>query len=289
MVCKRVKDGLILWPAMGVIMEERYTIAFAGECLPGHDVGAVRHRLGQLFKADDATLDRLFSGKRQTVKRDCDKATALKYKQAMEQAGAKPVISRASSPDTVAPPAKAAEPAREMTAAERIAAVAASSDQASPSPGNGEPAPSTTAPNTSHLSIEPAGADVLRPEERDTTPPASIDTSALSVDDQAQRLSEPTPTPPPAPATDHLDMGAVGEEIPRLASEPPPPPPDISALDMSEANDFSDCAPLPVADIEPDLSGINLAPEGSSILDDSERKKDEALAPDTSHLRLDDS
>lgn len=70
-------------------MEARYNIYFAGQLLAGHALAGVRENIARLFNADDATLDKLFSGKAQLVKRDCDKATALKYKQAMEQAGAR--------------------------------------------------------------------------------------------------------------------------------------------------------------------------------------------------------
>ena len=73
-------------------MEVRYNIYYAGTVLEGHDIASVRQQLGRLFKADDVTLDKLFSGQPQMIKRDCDKATALKYQEAMKKAGAKPLI-----------------------------------------------------------------------------------------------------------------------------------------------------------------------------------------------------
>ena len=76
-------------------MDPQYDIYFAWEMLDGHEPAAVRAGLGKLFKADDATLDKLFSGKRLLIKRGCDKATALKYKQAMEKAGARPACANA--------------------------------------------------------------------------------------------------------------------------------------------------------------------------------------------------
>ncbi len=91
-------------------MSESYNIYFAGELLPEHDASEVRARLAKLFNANDATLDKLFSGKRQLIKRDCDKATALKYKQAMEKAGAKPVVTR-SGESAEAQPADSADTA----------------------------------------------------------------------------------------------------------------------------------------------------------------------------------
>ena len=57
-------------------MSERYDICFSGQVLEGHDAETVRDRLAKLFKADRATLDKLFSGKTQIIKRGCDKTTA---------------------------------------------------------------------------------------------------------------------------------------------------------------------------------------------------------------------
>ncbi len=106
-------------------MSESYNIYFAGELLPEHDANEVRARLAKLFNANDATLDKLFSGKRQLIKRDCDNATALKYKQAMERAGAVPIVRPVEPPAAAQPatpqPAKPTQAAdRPMTTAERI-------------------------------------------------------------------------------------------------------------------------------------------------------------------------
>ncbi len=58
-------------------MEERYNVYFAGQVVEGYDLHSVRDKLAKVFNADQATLDKLFSGKAQLIKRDCDKATAL--------------------------------------------------------------------------------------------------------------------------------------------------------------------------------------------------------------------
>ena len=69
-------------------MNKRFDVYFAGQILDGKDPDNVRANLAKLFKADDSTLDLLFSGKAYLVKRECDRDTALKYKKAMERAGA---------------------------------------------------------------------------------------------------------------------------------------------------------------------------------------------------------
>ena len=261
-------------------MSETYNIYFAGELLPGHDEDEVRARLAKLFNANDATLEKLFSGKRQLIKRDCDKATALKYKQAIEKAGAKPLITRAgeTAPAAEARPAESATPAAKEpgNAVDRIAAVAAGRDPDRPDAD-------------AAMRLEPAGADVLRPDERHTVQPAEIDTSGLSVDESATRLSEEPPPPPAAPDTSHMTLGDVGEVIPNLDAGAIPPPPDTSAISLTaEGTDLSDCAPPDHGSLELDLSGIDLAPEGSDVLDEQFRKREQVVAPPTDHLSLED-
>ena len=89
-------------------METRYNVYFAGQLLEGQELSTVRDNLANVFNADQQTLDKLFSGKAQLLKRDCDKATALKYKQAMERAGALPVIKQAVAAAPTQPAATAA-------------------------------------------------------------------------------------------------------------------------------------------------------------------------------------
>ena len=212
-------------------MEPLYNIYFAGEVMEGQDPVAVREALGKLFRADVATLDRLFSGEAQAVKRNCDKATALKYKQAMEKAGARPLIKRAESPvQRAEPPAES-----RLTAAERIAALAAAPDMGSYQEASaGEPEEQTSAASDDDdFDLAAAGADVLRPEERAAPVIANIETSHLEVDAAASRLSDEAPPPPQAPDTSHLSMGEVGEDIPVLDTGVEPLSPDTDALALS--------------------------------------------------------
>jgi hypothetical protein len=267
-------------------METTYNVYFAGEILPGHQGDAVREALGRLFKAGDATLDKLFSGSLELIKRDCDKATALKYKQAMERAGAKPVIRRNEAGAAAAAPPAPQEPPRTLSMAERVAALAAgASAPVAAAPPATAPADATDA----SMSLAPAGADVLRPEERREHPVQEVDTSALSLAGTGARLSEAAPSPPPAPDTSHLSMGDVGEDIPTLARPAPPGEPDTSGISLCDAGgDFSDCAAAAPAAPALDLSAMELAPAGSGLLEERYRKPEAGAAPDTSHLSLDE-
>ncbi|QFU76560.1 hypothetical protein EY643_13335 [Halioglobus maricola] len=277
-------------------MEMRYNIYFAGEVLPGHDPDRVRLAVGQLFKANEATLNKLFNGRLQVVKRSCDKATALKYKQAMEKVGARPVIKTADPADSApvtktepTPAPAAATPAEKpLSAAERIAALAAAPDV----PSSAEPAPAAESEgpaDSSGVSVAPPQSDVLRPEERQRVAERDIDTGDLAVDESATRLADPSPAPPPAPDVTHLSMGDTGEDIPTLPSDTTPLNPNTDAIDLSpEGTDFSDCAAPDAPDPQLDLSAIDLAPEGSDVLAEEFRKKAPAQSPKTDHIALED-
>jgi hypothetical protein len=277
-------------------MEERYNVYFAGQVIDGHDPANVREKLAKVFKANESMLDKLFSGKPQLVKRDCDSNTASKYKQALEGAGAVPIIKLASATEAAQPPTANTEPTRPMSAAERIAALAAAPDHAS-YPKVPVATASTAAAaaqqenvaDSSGIALTPPGTEVLRKEERAQPVIREVDTSSLEIDAAAQRLSEEPPAPPPAPDTQHLSMGDVGETIPNLASSATPLVPDLAGIALSEpGTDFSDCAQP-----EPQAAAVNLShlaalPPGDMPVEEQQRRPMPVAAPSTDHISLKD-
>lgn len=271
-------------------MEARYNVYFAGQLLEGQDLQQVRARLGKVFKADEQTLDKLFSGKAQLLKRDCDKTTALKYKNAMEKAGAAPIIKAVEEAPAQTSPAQA----KSTSAAGKIAALAAAPDKGAYQDTAAAPAPKAAQPQDSDpaegaIDLAPPGTEVLRENERIESVAREVDTSSLVLDAQAERLSEPLPPPPAAPDTSHLDMGAAGETIPTLPSRQQPVSPDIDGLDLSpEGSDFNDCASPEQQAPELDLSDLNLAPTGTDVLEERYRNPAQPAAPSTDHISLED-
>lgn len=262
---------------MSTTDSQRFHIYFAGECLPGFDEGAVRPALARLFKADAPTLDRLFSGQRQRIKRDCDEGTALKYQKAMAAAGARalvlPADDQARAPAT--PPAQAPSVAS--------AAPSSSAPEAPATPQTDTAAPS--APDG--LSLAPAGSDVLRPDERQNPVAADIALDHLSMAAPGERLSTgEVAAVPDAPAPD-FQIADVGEHLSAQTVAPTTASPDTSAISLVEGElDLSDCAPPPVP--PPSIGeGLSLADSGSELLNPEERRTDAAEAPDTSHLSFD--
>ena len=269
-------------------MEARYNIYYAGQLLKGHELPVVRANMAKLFNADEATLNKLFSGTAQLVKRHCDKATALKYKQAIEKAGGIALIKAAPATPASSPVAPAG---KAMTAAQRIAALASAPDlgKQTPAPDAGtseaEPAPQAEGP----IALAPSGTEVLRAEERNAPVTSTVNTPDLNVEPSGQRLSEPASAPPAAPDTSHLSEGQVGELLPQLPSSAQPLNPDTSGISLSpDGTDFSDCTrPEPTAP-DLDLSGMDLAPTGADVLEPQYQKKHDTPPPATDHLALED-
>ena len=238
-------------------MNSLYDVCFAGQLLPGQELQAVRQKIQKLFNASPETLDKLFSGKTQMVKRGCDEQTARKYQQAMERAGALAII---RAPD------------------------AASTQANSPaSPG----AESQT--ENSGLNLAPAGSEVLRPEERAVVATNEIDVSDIELTAAGSDLGEPVEATATAPDTSHLSMGEVGEDIPKLLDSSTPLKPNIDDISLSpEGTDYSDCAPPEAETPALDLSNIEIAAVGSDVLEEQYKKTGDDKAPDTDHITLKD-
>lgn len=274
-------------------MDERYNVYFAGQVMDGCDLATVREKLAKLFNADQATLDKLFSGKPQLVKRNCDHGTASKYKQALERAGAVPII-KLAEPATAVPQAPArTEHARAMTAAERIAALAAAPDdaryQGSAVSASAEDTQQGAGPDTGGIVLAPPGTEVLRENERAEPVLREIDTAGLAIDAAATRLSEEPPPPPAAPDTQYLSMGGVGETIPNLVSSTAPLSPNLEGLALSApGTDFSDCI-APEALAPPlDLSHLAALPPGDIPLEEQQRRPIPVATPSTDHILLEE-
>ena len=265
-------------------MEERYNIYFAGQVVDGFALHSVRENMARVFNADAATLEKLFCGKPQLIKRNCDKTTALKYKQALERAGAIPVIKRVE--------AQAAE--KPMTAAEKIAALASAPDQTGyrsesakpPSPTNSQQVP---AAQTGGIALAPPGTEVLREHERAEPIVREVDTSGLTAE-TAERLSAEAPPPPAAPDTAHLSMANVGDSIPNLQSSAVPVSPNLEGLALSApGTDFSDCAAPEPSELSLDLSHLAALPPGDAPQQErQQRRSTEVAAPSTDHISLED-
>ncbi|PCC99286.1 hypothetical protein [Halopseudomonas pelagia] len=174
-----------------------FEIAFHGQVRPGVTAEQARARIGQLFQVGDEQLNVLFSGRRVVIKQGLDEASADKYRQAIERAGAvcsvdsmeqeetpAPVPSSAASAAPSAPP----NPAGGASLKPRDAYMAAFSEVEAPDFG-----------------IAPVGADMQDEYEEFVDLP--IDLSALSLAPAGSDLEQLRPEVAPVkPNIDHLRL-----------------------------------------------------------------------------------
>jgi len=69
-------------------MKKHYNIVFEGKTVPGKEIDLVKKALMNILKADDQSIDRLFSGKRVLIRKNVEAATAKKFQKAFEDIGA---------------------------------------------------------------------------------------------------------------------------------------------------------------------------------------------------------
>lgn len=195
-------------------MSNSYAIVFKGEILDGADEAATKKNIATMFKANDAKLAALFSGKPVAVKKNIDEATANKFVAAFAKAGAKAYAKNLAEP---APAAKE----ETITAA--------------PPP----PVANTTNHSDDSVAINPASAQAVReaPQTVVNIQPQG-DINELSMREQGGFLVEPQAadtTPPPEAIV--ADLATEGSTIPAPARDntPPPEPGDWSLSDGAGA------------------------------------------------------
>jgi hypothetical protein len=142
--------------------EQQYDLFYSGQLLDGHFLDFVKADLQKLIKADEAYVDRLFSGTEQPVKKKVDKPTAIKFQQAFKKVGAKLIV-RAHNPNYVAP-----------------AASQASEPKKAPANSNAQPTPSqvaSTKPDVPQTAIPSTAA-------RASTPSTGVNSTHFETTDQ---------------------------------------------------------------------------------------------------------
>lgn len=198
--------------------DPKYDIYFRGEVLPDHDETQVRQSIAKLFKANDAKLDQLFSGKVNVVKKSVDKATAAKYQQAFKKAGAKAVITLAKDEQVKDEPLKdnnwdvlpagsdllkpderqqVAGPDIDVSAIKMVSPFEEITVEDKPVP---------PAPKTDHISVAAVGED-MNPDRPAPPPAPELDLSELSVAEPGADLGDKKEKEiPPAPDTAHIKL-----------------------------------------------------------------------------------
>lgn len=195
--------------------EQLFEVAFSGQVSEGANPEEVRAKVGKIFNADEGKLAQLFSGKRVVIKKNIDKATAAKYKTALNRAGAECEVK----------PMGGAAAAKPAPAAEKPASAPAA-----------KPAPATAAP---------AAGGVETAYDGDVAPPPQTDPLGITGD-QIEDLSvslapvgselRDSYAEPEVPEFDlsEFDLAPVGADLGSGGKKSDPPPPDTTGLSLED-------------------------------------------------------
>ncbi|MDO3386116.1 hypothetical protein QWI17_09740 [Gilvimarinus sp. SDUM040013] len=233
-----------------------YDIIFRGDIVLGHSLNDVKQRLQQLFKADAAKIEALFTGRPVPLKRNLDEATARKYQAVLQKAGAEVSVKVAGATQS---PASRPEPV----------------------------------PRKRQLSLAPAGENLLRRSERQKADAVEIDTSTLTlraVEGNLLDQTEVAPEPVAAVVTPEFDLAEVGADLVSENERQTIPLPTIEPESWGLSEVGEDLL-RPEETEQPDVVvvkelAVELAPVGSDM---GELKEDKpAVNPDTSQLKLED-
>ena len=238
-----------------------FDIIFRGDIVFGHQLADVKARLQQLFKADAAKIDALFTGRPVPLKRKLDEATAHKYRDALLKAGAMVDICASNA-----------------------------------SPANVAPRPAPVARRTSAgWTLAPVGADLLLAKERPVSAaPVQVDISSLSLRAAEGNLVDASEVPEEVNAqvvVPDLGLADVGSDLISADEKWELPLVEIELENWGIAEAGSD---LLAEDERPvvlpavvDVADFGLAPAGSDL---GQLKPDVTpVAPDISKLRLTDA
>jgi hypothetical protein len=245
-----------------------YDIYLTGKLADGVSAAQASARLAQLFKSTPEAMAGLITGKPQVLKRSVDKATALKYREALARAGLEVAFKEVTPKEAVSKTVGAVAAQVQPEAPVRAAAAAPSG-----------------------LTIAPVGADVLTEAERHSVQPVAVDTSHLSVAPLGELTDGATAPTPAAPDTSHLTIAAAGADLLSAAEREQPPAvmPDISDLTLAPAGSVLETLQTAAAPVNPDISGLSLAPPGADLLAPDQRAKPAPPPPSTDHLRVIDN
>jgi hypothetical protein len=193
--------------------DELFEVAFSGKISEGADLDEVKVRVGKMFKADDAKIAQMFSGKRIVIKRNLDKAAAVRYANAFKKAGAvcevKPMSGAvATRPAKIATPSPPAEKSAIPVATLQV--------DFTTTQNFGEPAPP---PNTDPLGISGDQIEDLS---------ATVAPVGSEMQDEIKEVAEPDID------ITEFKVAPVGSTIGTDKKEPDPPPPDTTGMAITE-------------------------------------------------------
>lgn len=196
-------------------MSNTFEVVFNGEVIEGNDVAQTRANIGKLFNADEAKIERLFSGNSVVIKKDLDEATANKYVGAFKKAGAVAVVRDAAASEEIVVTAPVSEPA------------AAPVNEPSPTPT------STSSSSSTFEHSEEASKHVTAAPKTKIELKGEPDLSGLSLRENTGNLVDPSDEVANADFdTSEFSLAATGSDLSDKKEEVAPLNADLSGISL---------------------------------------------------------
>lgn len=269
--------------------DELFDIYFSGKVIDEDQLPEVKQKIGKLFNANEAVLNKLFSGQPTKIKKAVDMDTAIKYRVKFREAGAIVDIrpSQSAAPPPASAPAADAIPQSNFTAAETVTPEPASKpDPSQPSEPQTVPqeAAAASAPGSIDASLATPGSII---DDTPEPPPANYNTDQFDLGEaNTGSLEEFAETVIPAPIPDISSLDVEQTDAP-LDTTPEPEPLDVDTGDMaidSFSGDLDQTPPAPPANI--DTSNLTASEANTGSLEEFDSRPEPKPIPDTSKLDL---
>lgn len=250
-------------------MDPLYDIYSTGELVGDANPADTRAALAKLFKTTEDKIAHLMAGKPQLIKRQVEKADALRYKATLHQAGLMVTVKLSEEAAQSTTPSAAVNTFRTATA-----------------PTTSSPAATTDSADNSGFTLAPAGSNLLQVGEKNTFTPREIDTSAIKLAPTVFVTESVKTEAIQIPDTSHLILAEVGSILGSETEQPPLPAPDVSHLSVAEVGASLDEIKSTAVPLNPDISGLSLAETGVDLIPENYQKPAPPPAPSTDHIQL---
>ena len=210
-------------------MDEKYRLVFRGEILEGHHKALVKRRLQELTQADEAWMEKLFSGSSVVIKQDVDRKTAARYQAQFKQAGGRLRII-AEEGQNSSRQQETAEPSPARSSGEQAAGDNASfTVELNYQPLPSAPTPEIHAPD---FDVAEPGANLIDVVE---APPLVVPEPDFGLAEAGvDLLTERREVEPVEVGSLDFEMAELGADIGVATLQPSMPPPDVSHLQLIE-------------------------------------------------------
>jgi len=279
--------------------DQQFDIIFRGDIVFGHQLADVKAKLQNLFKADAAKIDALFSGRPVPLKRGLDQESAQKYKDALVKAGAQvDIVAMGDVKSALV--SKPAVSAATLSLAQRLERQAALDKEAAEKMAMRKEQAAREATHNAEVdtaqtswSLAPVGSYLLKPTEKVVVEPIEVDVSTISLRPEGGNIldvNEQQPAPQAQVMAPDFKIAEVGAnlisaeekmELPLLELELA----DWALADLGE-DLISQSEKAPVATPTINILNVGLAPVGADL--GQLKPQIKAVIPDVSGIRLAD-